>query len=76
MKKTLVVLVLSILLLISVYTLTGKVDDSESLSKIEYKKVKVLKGDLIVKVSSKVIVEPNFKVEVKSKASGKILNFP
>ena len=43
MKKSLVVLGLSTLLLISVYTLTGKVDDSESLSKIEYKKVKVLK---------------------------------
>ena len=76
MKKTLVVLAVSTLLLVSVYTLTGKVDDSESLSKIEYKKVKVLKGDLIVKVSAKGIVEPNFKVEVKSKASGKILNFP
>ena len=76
MKKTLVVLVLSIPLLIFVYNLTGEVDDSESLSKIEYKKVKVFKGDLIVKVSAKGIVEPNFKVEVKSKASGKILNFP
>ena len=76
MKKTLVVLAVSILLLILVYTLTTKVDDSESLPKIEYKKVKVLKGDLIVKVSAKGIVEPNFKVEVKSKASGKILSFP
>jgi len=75
MKKTLVVLVLSIPLLIFVYNLTGKVDDSESLSKIEYKKVKVFKGDLIVKVSAKGIVEPNFKVEVKSKASGKISIF-
>ena len=76
MKKTLVVLALAIPLLILVYNITGKVNDSESLSKIEYKKVKVFKGDLIVKVSAKGIVEPNFKVEVKSKASGKILNFP
>ncbi len=62
MKKTLVVLAVSTLLLILVYTLAGKVDNSEYLSKIEYKKVKVLKGDLIVKVSAKGIVEPNFKV--------------
>ena len=76
MKKTLVVLAVSTFLLISAYALSGKVDAPESLSKIEYKKVNVLKGDLIVKVSAKGIVEPNFKVEVKSKASGKILTFP
>ena len=31
---------------------------------------------LVIKVSAKGIVEPNFQVEVKSKASGKILTFP
>ncbi len=76
MKKTLVVLAVSTFLLISAYALSGKIDAPESLSIIEYKKVNVLKGDLIVKVSAKGIVEPNFKVEVKSKASGKILTFP
>ena len=76
MKKTLVLLAVSTFLLISAYALSGKVNTPESLSKIEYKKVNVLKGDLIVKVSAKGIVEPNFKVEVKSKASGKILTFP
>jgi len=76
MKKTLVVLAVSTFLLISAYALSGKVDAPESISKIEYKKVNVSKGDLIVKVSAKGIVEPNFKVEVKSKASGKILTFP
>jgi len=75
MKKTLIVLVVITVLLITTYTLSGKVDDSELLSQVEYNKVKVLKGDLIVKVSAKGIVEPNFKVEVKSKASGKILKF-
>ena len=75
MKKTLIVLVVIAVLLITTYTLYGKIDDSELLSKVEYNKVKVLKGDLIVKVSAKGIVEPNFKVEVKSKASGKILKF-
>ena len=75
MKKTLIVLVVITVLLITTYTLSGKVDDSELLSQVEFNKVKVLKGDLIVKVSAKGIVEPNFKVEVKSKASGKILKF-
>jgi HlyD family secretion protein len=75
MKKTLIVLVVIAVLLITTYTLSGKVDDSELLSQVEYNKVKVLKGDLIVKVSAKGIVQPNFKVEVKSKASGKILKF-
>ena len=75
MKKTLIVLVVITVLLITTYTLSGKVDDSELLSQVEYNKVKVQKGDLIVKVSAKGIVEPNFKVEVKSKASGKILKF-
>jgi len=45
MKKTLVVLAVSTFLLISAYALSGKVDTPESLSKIEYKKVNVLKGD-------------------------------
>ena len=76
MKKILVVLTVFIFLLISAYALSSKVDTQESLSKIEYKKVNVLKGDLIVKDSAKGIVQPNFKVEVKSKASGKILTFP
>jgi HlyD family secretion protein len=76
MKKTLIVLVVITILLITTYTLSGKVDNSESLSEVEFNKVKVLNGDLIVKVSAKGIVEPNFKVEVKSKASGKILTFP
>ena len=63
MKKVLVVLTVFIFLLISAYALSSKVDTQESLSKIEYKKVNVLKGDLIVKVSAKGIVQPNFKVD-------------
>ena len=58
MKKTLIVLVVITVLLITTYTLSGKVDDSELLSQVEFNKVKVLKGDLIVKVSAKGIVEP------------------
>ena len=76
MKKILVIFFLASLILIAAYTYSKNLKDPELLSKIDYKKVKVLKGDLLVKVSAKGIVEPNFKVEVKSKASGKIITFP
>ena len=76
MKKILVIFFLTSLILIAAYTYSKNLKDPEFLSKIDYKKVKVLKGDLLVKVSAKGIVEPNFKVEVKSKASGKIITFP
>jgi HlyD family secretion protein len=36
---------------------------------------KVVKGELIVSVSASGVIEPNFQVEVKSKASGEILSF-
>jgi HlyD family secretion protein len=76
MKKTLVVLSLAAILFFVAYIFSNKVDKSEFSTKVQYKKVKVLKGDLVVVVSAKGIVEPNFEVEVKSKASGKILTFP
>lgn len=33
-------------------------------------------GELVVKISATGVVEPNFQVEVKSKASGEVLSFP
>ncbi len=36
---------------------------------------KVIRADLVVSVSASGVVEPNFQVEVKSKASGEILKF-
>ena len=76
MNKLLILLVLVILLLVSVYTFSSNSKDSEALSTVDYKTVSALTGDLTVKVSAKGIVEPNFKVEVKSKVSGRILSFP
>ena len=76
MKKISVAFILTALILIAAYSFSENLDESEKLSEIDYKKVKVLKGDLLVKVSAKGVVEPNFKVEVKSKASGKIITFP
>ncbi len=40
------------------------------------KTVTVSRGDLVVAISASGSVEPNFQVEVKSKASGGILEFP
>ena len=76
MKKTLVIFFLTSLTLIAAYNYSENLKDPEFLPEIDYKKVQVLKGDLLVKVSAKGVVEPNFKVEVKSKASGKIITFP
>jgi len=41
-----------------------------------FKTSEILHGDLLIKVLATGIVEPNFKVEVKSKASGEVLSFP
>ena len=42
---------------------------------IPFKTTPVIRGDLVVKVSATGVVEPNFQVEVKSKASGEVLKF-
>ena len=52
--------------------------DSESEAPLKplFKLAKVSQGPLSVKISATGVVEPNFKVEVKSKASGEVLSFP
>jgi HlyD family secretion protein len=74
MKKPLIaiggfLLVLAFLLLVS------NSNNEDSAPAVEFKTTEVLKGDLAVKISATGIVEPNFKVEVKSKASGEVLKF-
>ena len=49
---------------------------SEEPQKPVFKTSEILHGDLLIKISASGIVEPNFKVEVKSKASGEVLSFP
>ena len=73
MKKTLFFVGLA-LLLICVYVLNS--NGSEEPLKPIFKTSKVLRGDLSVKISATGIVEPNSKIEVKSKASGEVLSFP
>ena len=75
MKKALVLIGVA-LLLIGLYLFPYKSNGSEDPPKPIFKTSKVLKGDLSVKISATGIVEPNFKVEVKSKASGEVLSFP
>ena len=48
----------------------------EPLAKPVFKIAKVTQGPISVNISATGVVEPNFKVEVKSKASGEVLSFP
>jgi HlyD family secretion protein len=75
MKKALV-FVGAALLLTGLYLSPYDSNGSEDTPKPVFKTSAVLQGDLIVKISATGIVEPNFKVEVKSKASGEVLSFP
>lgn len=73
MKKTLFGVGV-VLLLIGLYYYPS--NDSVSVTQPIFKTSKVIQGDLSVQISATGIVEPNFKVEVKSKASGEVLSFP
>lgn len=75
MKKPLAIMGVT-LLIIGFYFFLDSSNSNETRPKVPFKMVKTLKGDLIIKVSAKGVVEPNFQVEVKSKASGEVLTFP
>ena len=75
MKKSLTFIGVA-LSLIAIYLFSANSGSNVDDSRIEFKTTEVLKGDLVVKISATGIVEPNFKVEVKSKASGEVLKFP
>ena len=72
MKKTLVLLGV-LIFLTALYFSDG---ESEAPPKPTFKLAEVKKGPMSTKISATGIVEPNFKVEVKSKASGEVLSFP
>jgi HlyD family secretion protein len=76
MRKILSVVTIIIFVLVAIYLIPNNSNGNSTKLIVPYKTVKALKGDLIIKISAKGIVEPNFKVEVKSKASGKVLTFP
>ena len=72
MKKTLVLFGV-LIFLTALYFSDG---ESEAPPKPKFKLAEVKKGPMSTKISATGIVEPNFKVEVKSKASGEVLSFP
>ena len=72
MKKTLVLFGV-LIFLTALYFSDG---ESEAPPKPAFKLAEVKKGPISSKISATGIIEPNFKVEVKSKASGEVLSFP
>ncbi len=75
MKKTLVFVGVALLLTWLYFSLNPS-SVAEDTPKPVFKTSKVLQGELSIIISATGIVEPNFKVEVKSKASGEVLSFP
>lgn len=74
MKKILIYIGGPVLLIV-LYLIASNSNSDDSKPTVAFKTTEVIKGDLAVKISATGIVEPNFKVEVKSKASGEVLKF-
>ena len=74
MKKSLIFIGIAILIILVIIFSSNSGNDEDSPT-VGFKSTEVLRGDLTVKISATGIVEPNFKVEVKSKASGEVLKF-
>jgi len=73
-KKKLIYLLLSLLGVGALIWLAGP-EQPENPGTVPFKTAQVIQGDLVVKISATGVVEPNFQVEVKSKASGEVLKF-
>jgi len=73
-KKRLIYLLLGLLGVGVLWAFAGKETPNAS-AKIPFKTTQVIQGNLVVKISATGVVEPNFQVEVKSKASGEVLKF-
>lgn len=61
---------------VGLFYMVSNENGSDAVEKIPFKTTHVVQGDLLVKISATGVVEPNFQVEVKSKASGEVLTFP
>ena len=73
-KKNLIYLLIGLLGMGILWIFAGK-EAPTTPEKIPFKTTQVIQGDLVVKISATGVVEPNFQVEVKSKASGEVLKF-
>ena len=76
MKKTFAFFLVVLFLVSVIYVLDDSSKNIEAEPDPKYKTVNVIQGNLIIKISATGVVEPNFQVEVKSKASGEVLSFP
>jgi len=74
MKKT--GIIIAIVVIGVVFSFFWDKQEHEASAKPKLKTVNVKKGELAVKITATGVVEPNYKVEVKSKASGQIIHFP
>lgn len=73
-KKFFIYLAVVILGVGMLWAFTGQ-NAPKNLESIPFKTTHVIQGNLVVKISATGVVEPNFQVEVKSKASGEVLKF-
>ncbi len=73
--KKLAIVALLVLVGSAVYFFLPKADSEENKKGPEFKSVEAREGPLQVVISAKGVVEPNFDVEVKSKASGRVTLF-
>jgi HlyD family secretion protein len=72
MKKALILI--GVLILVAAFYFSD--NELEPPAKPIFKLAEVTQGPISVNISATGVVEPNFKVEVKSKASGEVLSFP
>ena len=63
-------------ILVTTFSLYFTESETKAPSDPNFKTTKVFQGPISVEISATGIVDPNFKVEVKSKASGEVLSFP
>ncbi|MCF8720640.1 efflux RND transporter periplasmic adaptor subunit [Nitrospina gracilis] len=76
MKKLLIILGVVVLVAGTFFLVQGDGKENKRPKKHPFRTAKVERGTMVVKISATGIVEPNFQVEVKSKASGEVLSFP
>ncbi len=74
MKKAGIIIAIAIIGV--VFSFYWDKQEHEASARPKLKTVNVKQGELAVKITATGVVEPNYKVEVKSKASGQIILFP
>jgi HlyD family secretion protein len=76
MKKALIIIVIVIAIIVVVFINPFKKSRTSTDAAVRISTAVVHKGNLIVSINSTGIIEPIQTIELKSKASGEIINFP